>query len=77
MDYNIELLNTKITQIKAYIKSTDIIHLYNNLIIDDYKISNFDPIESMINDIYNNLEHCALDGLTPNEVLARVQNVCA
>lgn len=26
---------------------------------------------------YNNLEHCALDGLTPNEVLARVQNVCA
>lgn len=26
---------------------------------------------------YNNLEHCALDGLTPNEALARVQNVCA
>ena len=26
---------------------------------------------------YNNLEHCALEGLTPNEVLARVQNVCA
>jgi len=25
---------------------------------------------------YNNLEHCALDGLTPNEVLARVQYVC-
>jgi len=25
---------------------------------------------------YNNLEHCALDGLTPNEALARVQNVC-
>lgn len=25
---------------------------------------------------YNNLEHCALDGLTPNEVLTRVQNVC-
>ena len=24
---------------------------------------------------YNNLEHCALDGLTPNEALARVQNV--
>ena len=23
---------------------------------------------------YNNLEHCALDGLTPNEALARVQN---
>ena len=52
---NIELLNTKITQINAYIKSTDIIHLYNNLIIDDYKISNFDQIESMLNDIYNNL----------------------
>ena len=25
---------------------------------------------------YNNLEHCALDGLTPNEALAGVQNVC-
>ena len=25
---------------------------------------------------YNNLEHIALDGLTPNEALARVQNVC-
>ena len=29
------------------------------------------------NDMYNNLEHCALDGLTPNEALARVQYVCA
>jgi transposase InsO family protein len=29
------------------------------------------------NSYYNNLEHCALDGLTPNEVLARVQYVCA
>jgi transposase InsO family protein len=29
------------------------------------------------NDNYNNLEHCALDGLTPNEALDRVQNVCA
>ena len=29
------------------------------------------------NNNYNNLEHCALDGLTPNEALARVQNVCA
>jgi transposase InsO family protein len=26
---------------------------------------------------YNNLEHIALDGLTPNEALIRVQNVCA
>lgn len=26
---------------------------------------------------YNYLEHIALDGLTPNEALARVQNVCA
>lgn len=26
---------------------------------------------------YNNLEHCALDGLTPNEALIKVQNVCA
>lgn len=26
---------------------------------------------------YNNLEHCALDGLSPNDVLSRVQNVCA
>ena len=26
---------------------------------------------------YNNLEHCSLDGLTPNEALARVQDVCA
>jgi len=29
------------------------------------------------NNDYNNLEHCALDGLTPNEALAGVQNVCA
>lgn len=29
------------------------------------------------NTFYNNLEHIALDGLTPNEALARVQNVCA
>lgn len=29
------------------------------------------------NNNYNNLEHCALDGLTPNEALVRVQNVCA
>lgn len=29
------------------------------------------------NIIYNNLEHIALDGLTPNEALAGVQNVCA
>lgn len=29
------------------------------------------------NNEYNNLEHLALDGLTPNEALARVQNVCA
>jgi len=28
------------------------------------------------NENYNNLEHCALDGLTPNEALARVQYVC-
>ncbi|MDD3283578.1 MAG: DDE-type integrase/transposase/recombinase [Candidatus Pacebacteria bacterium] len=26
---------------------------------------------------YNNLEHCALDGLTPNEALKKVQNVCS
>lgn len=29
------------------------------------------------NNYYNNLEHCALEGLTPNEVLTKVQNVCA
>jgi transposase InsO family protein len=29
------------------------------------------------NNYYNNLEHCSLDGLTPNEALTRVQNVCA
>jgi transposase InsO family protein len=29
------------------------------------------------NDQYNNLEHCALDGLTPNEALKKVQNVLA
>ena len=29
------------------------------------------------NNYYNNLEHIALDGLTPNEALAKVQNVCA
>lgn len=29
------------------------------------------------NNNYNNLEHIALDGLTPNEALAGVQNVCA
>jgi transposase InsO family protein len=28
------------------------------------------------NNYYNNLEHCALDGLTPNEALTRVQYVC-
>jgi len=28
------------------------------------------------NNYYNNLEHCALDGLSPNEALARVQYVC-
>lgn len=28
------------------------------------------------NNYYNNLEHIALDGLTPNEALAKVQNVC-
>jgi transposase InsO family protein len=26
---------------------------------------------------YNNMEHCALDGLTPNEALVKVQNVCS
>ena len=52
---NMELLNTKITHINAYIKSTDIIHLYNNLVIDNYIINNYDPIENMINNIYNNL----------------------
>ena len=29
------------------------------------------------NQIYNNLEHCSLDGLSPNEALERVQNVCS
>jgi len=29
------------------------------------------------NQEYNNLEHCSLDGLTPNEALIKVQNVCA
>jgi len=29
------------------------------------------------NQEYNNLEHCSLDGLTPNEALVSVQNVCA
>jgi transposase InsO family protein len=29
------------------------------------------------NQEYNNLEHCSLDGLTPNEALTRMQNVCA
>ena len=29
------------------------------------------------NNNYNNLEHIALNGLTPNEALAGVQNVCA
>ena len=29
------------------------------------------------NNYYNNLEHCALGGLTPNEALVKVQNVCA
>jgi len=28
------------------------------------------------NNYYNNLEHIALDGLTPNEALEKVQNVC-
>lgn len=29
------------------------------------------------NQIYNNLEHCSLNGLSPNEELERVQNVCS
>ena len=29
------------------------------------------------NQEYNNLEHCSLDGLTPNEALIKVQYVCA
>lgn len=29
------------------------------------------------NEVYNNLEHCSLNGLTPNEALERVQNVCS
>jgi len=29
------------------------------------------------NDNYNNLEHCALAGLTPNKALEKVQYVCA
>ncbi len=29
------------------------------------------------NEYYNNLEHYSLNSLSPNEVLARVQNVCA
>lgn len=29
------------------------------------------------NKYYNNLEHCALDGLSPNEALTRVQYVYA
>lgn len=29
------------------------------------------------NQEYNNLEHCSLEGLTPNEALSRVQNVLA
>ena len=29
------------------------------------------------NQEYNNLEHCSLDGLTPNEALIKMQNVCA
>ncbi len=29
------------------------------------------------NEEYNNLEHCSLDGLTPNEALIKGQNVCA
>ena len=28
------------------------------------------------NKIYNNLEHCSLNGLSPNEALKRVQDVC-
>ncbi|MCF7820103.1 MAG: DDE-type integrase/transposase/recombinase [Candidatus Pacebacteria bacterium] len=47
---------------------------------DRNKLKTLPELEKKIkiwNNYYNNLEHCALDGLTPNEALARVQNVCA
>ena len=47
---------------------------------DRVKYSNISELAKKIkiwNNYYNNLEHLALDGLTPNEALARVQYVCA
>ena len=47
---------------------------------DRVKYSNISELAKKIkvwNNNYNNLEHLALDGLTPNEALVRVQNVCA
>lgn len=44
------------------------------------KFRNLKELETKIkiwNNYYNNLEHCSLDGLTPNEALIKVQNVCA
>jgi len=40
-------------------------------------ISELEKALRIWNQEYNNLEHCSLDGLTPNEALIRVQNVCA
>jgi len=40
-------------------------------------ISELEKALRIWNQEYNNLEHCSLDGLTPNEALAGVQNVCA
>jgi transposase InsO family protein len=54
---------------------TDQEHFY-----DRYSFKNVLDLKMKLkkwNIYYNNLEHCSLDGLTPNEVLARVQNVCA
>lgn len=47
---------------------------------DRNKLKTLSELERKIkiwNNYYNNLEHCALDGLTPNEALAGVQNVYA
>lgn len=41
------------------------------------RISELEKALIIWNREYNNLEHCALDGLTPNEALTKVQNVCA
>lgn len=55
---------------------TDQEHFYNNLDFANLTVRKLKSRLKAWNECYNNTEHCALNGLTPNEAL-RVQNVLA